>query len=106
MRFSQPQLATAKEVSRNTDVLIKSISAYITSKARKVSKAEEAITSKMRRANECPSESDPVADVEIQCFQEEQKKFDTLSMNIYWFTNSMAEKQRQTYGVYPFFPKK
>ena len=108
LRFSQPQMRGAKNISRNTDVFLKSISAFMAQKAQKLEQAKQAIiTNKKRNENGSLGEDEVVPDDnDVESYKKKEKTFKTLSMKIYWFVNHMAEKQRQTYGVYPFFPKK
>ena len=128
-RYREQNLDTVKAISKSTEYLIKTISAHVGNRANALQKHQNTVATKMksftclndgkekvyddvvgkeaREAEEQDmTDGTTVFTKEIEELKKAEKSFECLSMNIYWFVNNIAEKQRQTYGVYPYFPKK
>ena len=99
--FGKLHYASAQKIAESTNVLIKSICSYIAQKAHSIQKENKTIITKLMDNHDAAN----IDDRQIKDFKKAECKFDELATNIYWFVNNVAEKQRQTYGVYPSFHK-
>ena len=104
-RFSKLDYALAQKIAESTNGLIKSICSYLAKKAHSLEKESKAIITKLKNSEEDNQDAENVDDRHIELLKKKECKFDEFSTNIYWFANNVAEKQRQTYGVYPSFHK-
>ena len=103
--FSKLDYASAQKIAESTNGLIKSICSYLAKKAHSIEKENKTIITKLKGSEEDNHDTGNVDDRQIELLKKAECKFDELATNIYWFANNVAEKQRQTYGVYLSFHK-
>ena len=101
LRYQRPDLVTTHGISKSTDQLIRGLGFHVRREEGKITQMHVKIVKKLKDNSGGNVDKD-----QIEAFQSAEKDFDQMAMNIYWFANNVSEKQRQTYGVYPYFPKR
>ena len=108
LKFSPRSLESIRKISESTNFLLRRLIAYVYNQAKAVEEEEKTITATLRQDKNAEGQDDipdSVSMMKIREYKLAEQKCNELILNVYWFAKNVAEKQRQTYSVYPCFTR-